>query len=79
MTEKPTPETLSHAEWLRNRAASPYFALARSGLLDSANAIERLERERDALREENEELRGKLSVCHDLALRVRSMLDRDAT
>lgn len=45
--ETPTPETISRAEWLRARAASPYFALARAGLLDCAAAIERLERERD--------------------------------
>lgn len=43
MTESKTPMTNEHAEWLRYRAASPYFAVARLGLLDAANAIERLE------------------------------------
>lgn len=43
MTESKTPRTNEHAEWLRYRAASPYFAVARLGLLDAANAIERLE------------------------------------
>ena len=43
MTESKTPRTNEHAEWLRHRAQSPYFALARLGLLDAANAIERLE------------------------------------
>lgn len=43
MNETKTPIPNEHAAWLRNRAASPYFALARLGLLDTANAIERLE------------------------------------
>lgn len=60
-----TPRTNEHAEWLRRRAASPYYALARSGLLDSANAIERLEFNFAALRAENERLeRERYELAH---------------